>query len=197
MCPAHPTHAHMLRDLHDVAEMPVSIHTEAPTPPHPHPCTQHSQVKPCCQQMEALEAATLAGGRVWRGAGRAPGGHRPCLAGYRARGGALPNAFCQSSLRTSTHLATNTLISCCLPRAQRSDERSYYGRPPATRVRTEVPTQHSASPHRLRPPSPPVLWPHTLNPANTSIPQISQLAVQVGSLPNPTGDTPLPRGPSG
>lgn len=67
------------------------------------PCTLHSQVRPCSQQMEALEAAKLAAGRVWQGAGRAPGGHRLRLAGYRAGGAALPQC---SLSQLPTHLDT-------------------------------------------------------------------------------------------
>ena len=65
------------------------------------PCTLHSQVRPCSQQMEALQAAKLAGGRVWQGAGRAPGGLRLRLAGYRARGAAFPQ---RSLSQLPTHL---------------------------------------------------------------------------------------------
>lgn len=68
------------------------------------------------EQMEASEAAKPAGGRAWQGTSRAPGGHRPRLAGGqgpRAREPPSPNAFRHSSLCTSPSFATNTLISCC------------------------------------------------------------------------------------
>lgn len=75
-----------------------------------------------------------------------------------------PSAPRHSSLCTSTHLATNTLINCCLqrPGSQMSAATTAAGQlPPAPHGSgTEVHTPHSASPHRPRPPSPLVLWPH-------------------------------------
>lgn len=104
-----PSYTHTLTDSHVVLDLPISVHTKAPTAAPPQsaltslPCTLHSQVRPCSQQMEALEAAKLAAGRVWQGAGRAPGGHRLHLAGYRAGEAALPQC---SLSQLPTHLDT-------------------------------------------------------------------------------------------
>lgn len=101
------THTHVDRFTCCPGPPRICTHQSSnPTPPSTLtslPCTLHSQVRPCSQQMEALQAAKLAGGRVWQGAGRAPGGHRLRLAGYRARGAALPQ---RSLSQLPTHLDT-------------------------------------------------------------------------------------------
>lgn len=132
--------------------------------------------------MEASQAAELAGGRVWQGAGRVPGGHRPCLAGYRSPGlgrcppPTLPVTAPCAPPSTSMHLATNTLISCCLQRARHSDERSSYGsRSAATRAARHVGT-HTAVllPTDPYPPFPPHTQPRYLL-ALSPAPQVTHL----------------------
>lgn len=109
-----------------------------------------------------------------------------------------PNTSRHSSRRTSAHLATNTLISCCLQRAWHSDERSYYGsRSAATRAARHVDTHTAALlPTDPYPPFPPVLWPHTQPPymlALSPAPQVTHLfqrAFQVEAVGDPR--TPRP-----
>lgn len=79
-------------------------------------------------------------------------GTGPAWLGTRPGEAPSPKAFRHSSPCTSTHLATNTLISCCLQRAWRSDERRSYRRPAAARARAQV---HTAP--RFSPPAPPSL----------------------------------------
>lgn len=115
------------------------------------------------------------------GAGRAPGGRRPGLAGDQARGGALPAASRHSSPRTSKHLTTNTLISCCLQPALRRARGS-------ARVQLAPVPAHGAFPREPRPPSAPVPQP------SHSMTRIHQFPKQPGSpYKSAPGPAPGPR----